>query len=135
MINESMIYIIINNSLKKMLMVSIIFHFVDVTAAAQSNIGNKYGLNIVDNVKILQTEIANDSNKKMIDIKKAIPSLIIDLRYATTNNFMHRRQYPPLKTTYLRLAAVNALKKVVIALNDKNLTLKIFDAYRPYAVT
>ena len=40
-----------------------------------------------------------------------------------------------LKTTYLRLAAVNALKKVVIALKDKNLALKIFDAYRPYAVT
>ena len=71
----------------------------------------------------------------MIDIKKAIPSLRIDLRYATTNNFMHRQLYPSLKTTYLRLAAVNALKKVVIALKDKNLTLKIFDAYRPYAVT
>ena len=125
----------INNSLKKILMVSIIFHFADVSATAQSNIGNKYGLNVVDNVKILQTEIANDSNKKMIDIKKAIPSLIIDLRYASTNNFMHRRLYPSLKTTYLRLAAVNALKKVVIALKDKNLTLKIFDAYRPYAVT
>ncbi len=134
MINESMIYKI-NNSLMKILMVSIMFHFVAATIMAQSNIGNKYGLNVVDNIKILQTEIANDSNKKMIDIKKAIPSLRIDLRYATTNNFMHRRLYPSLKTTYLRLAAVNALKKVVIALNDKNLTLKIFDAYRPYAVT
>lgn len=125
----------INNLLRKILSVSIMFHFVSVTVAAQSNIGNKYGLNIVDNVKILQTEIANDSNKKMVDIKKAIPSLVIDLRYATTNNFMHRRLYPFLKTTYLRLAAVNALKKVVIALNDQNLTLKIFDAYRPYTVT
>lgn len=134
MINESMIYKI-NNSLMKILMVSIMFHFVAATIMAQSNIGNKYGLNVVDNIKILQTEIANDSNKKMIDIKKAIPSLRIDLRYATTNNFMHRQLYPSLKTTYLRLAAVNALKKVVIALKDKNLTLKIFDAYRPYAVT
>jgi D-alanyl-D-alanine dipeptidase len=71
----------------------------------------------------------------MIDIKKAIPSLVLDLRYSTTNNFMNRRLYPFLQTTYLCLAAVNALKKVVIALNNKNLTLKIFDAYRPYAVT
>src|SRR6185312_7202111 len=118
MINLSIIYKI-NNLLKKILMVSIALHFMDVTATAQSNIGNKYGLNIVDKVKILQTEIGNDSNKKMIDIKKAIPSLIIDLRYATTNNFMHRRLYPFLTTSYLRLAAVNALKKVVIALNDK----------------
>ncbi len=125
----------INNSLKKIFMVSIIFHFADAVATAQSNIGNKYGLNIIDNVKILQTEIAHDSDKKMIDIKKAIPSLTIDLRYATTNNFMHRRLYPFLKTTYLRLAAVNALKKVVIALHNENLALKIFDAYRPYSVT
>ncbi len=123
------------NSSKKILMVGTIFHFATVNIMAQSNIANKYGLNVVDNVKILQTEIANDSNKKMIDIKKAIPSLLIDLRYATANNFMHRQLYTSLKTTYLRLAAVNALKKVVIALNNKNLTLKIFDAYRPYAVT
>ena len=116
-------------------MVSITFHLVAVNIVAQSNIGNKYGLNIVDNVKLLQSEIAKDSNKKMIDIQKVIPAAVIDLGYATTNNFMHRRLYPFLQTTYLRLAAVNALKKVVIALNNKNLTIKIFDAYRPYAVT
>ena len=129
-----MLYKIINSP-KRVLVVSIIFNFAELTATAQSNIGNKYGLNIVDNAKILQTEIVKDSNNKMIDLKKAIPSLIIDLRYTTTNNFMHRPLYPSLHTTYLRLAAVNALKKVVIALNNKNLTLKIFDAYRPYAVT
>jgi D-alanyl-D-alanine dipeptidase len=125
----------INNSLKKILPISIIFHFAVINVLGQSNIGNKYGLNVVDDVKLLQSEIANDSNKKMIDMKKAIPSLILDLRYSTTNNFMNRRVYPFLQTTYLRLAAINALKKVVIALNNKNLTLKIFDAYRPYSVT
>jgi D-alanyl-D-alanine dipeptidase len=125
----------INNRLKKILLISIIFHFVIIKVLAQSNIGNKYGLNVVDDVKVLQSEIVNDSNKKMIDIKKAIPSLVLDLRYSTTNNFMNRRLYPFLRTTYLRLAAVNALKKVVIALTNKNITLKIFDAYRPYSVT
>jgi D-alanyl-D-alanine dipeptidase len=125
----------INNPLKKILPISIIFHFAVINVLGQSNIGNKYGLNVVDDVKLLQSEIANDSNKKMIDMKKAIPSLVLDLRYSTTNNFMNRRLYPFLQTTYLRLAAINALKKVVIALNNKNLTLKIFDAYRPYAVT
>ncbi|HEX7458431.1 MAG TPA: M15 family metallopeptidase, partial [Ginsengibacter sp.] len=106
-----------------------------INVLGQSNIGNKYGLIVVNDVKLLQREIDIDSNKKMIDIKKAIPSLVLDLRYSTTNNFMNRRLYPFLQTTYLRLAAVNALKKVVIALNNKNITLKIFDAYRPYAVT
>lgn len=125
----------VNNPLKFLLLFSIIFHFLDTSILAQSNVGNKYGLNVIDDVKLLQSEIANDSNKKMIDIKKAIPSLIIDLRYSTTNNFMHRRLYPFLLTTYLRLAAVNALKEVAIALKHKNLAIEIFDAYRPYAVT
>lgn len=125
----------VNNSLKFLLLFSIIFHFIPIKILAQSNVGNKYGLNVVNDVKLLQGEIASDSGKKMIDIKKVIPSVIIDLRYATANNFMHRRLYPLLPAPYLRLAAVNALQKVVIALNNKNLTIKIFDAYRPYDVT
>jgi zinc D-Ala-D-Ala dipeptidase len=129
MINE------INNYVKILLVFLIFFHFSDKTILAQSNVVNKYGLNVVDDVKLLQSEVAIDSNKQIIDVKKAIPSLVLDLRYATTNNFMHRKLYPVITTTYLRLAAVNALKKVVIALNNKNLTLKIFDAYRPYSVT
>jgi zinc D-Ala-D-Ala dipeptidase len=133
-IKLNMIYKI-NNSLKLLLLFSIIFYFADTAVLAQLNFGNKYGLNVVDNIKFLQSEIANDSNMKLIDIKKEIPGLVLDLRYSTTNNFMHRRLYPFLQTTYLRLAAVNALKKVVIALNNKNLTIKIFDAYRPYSVT
>ena len=125
----------VNNSLKLLLLFTIIVHVSVIKISAQSKPTNKYGLVVVDDVKLLQSEIVSDSNKKMIDVKKAIPSLVIDLRYSTTNNFMHRRLYPSLSTTYLRLAAVNALKKVVIALNNENLTLKIFDAYRPYAVT
>ena len=125
----------INNSLKIVLVFEIIFHFAYGNILAQSNVGNKYGLNVVDNIKLLQSEIAIDSNKQMKDVKKAIPSLMFDLRYSTTNNFMHRKLYPPLQTTYLRLAAINALKKVVIALHGQNLTIKIFDAYRPYSIT
>jgi len=60
----------INNLLKKILLILIIFHFVVIHVLAQSNIGNQYGLNVVDDVKVLQSEIVSDSNKKMIDIKK-----------------------------------------------------------------
>jgi D-alanyl-D-alanine dipeptidase len=38
-------------------------------------------------------------------------------------------------TTFLRLPAVKALQKVQQELNEKGLGLKIYDAYRPYAVT
>lgn len=116
-------------------MFSIIIFFVTIPVLAQSNVVNKYGLYVINDIKSLQKEIDADSNKAMLDVKKAIPSLVLDLKYMTGNNFMHHQLYSFTRTTYLRLPAVNALKKVVSELNSKNLAIKIFDAYRPYSVT
>jgi len=72
----------------------------------------------------------------MIELKNTIPQLVLDLRYATTNNFMHRRMYPAkTNDTYLRLPAAKALLQVQQELNTKDYGLKIFDAYRPYSIT
>lgn len=118
-----------------MVVLLIIFLFTDTNISAQSNVVNKYGLYVVNDVKLLQHEIALDSNKQMVNLRKVMPALVLDLKYATTHNFMHRKLYPLLHTTYLRLPAAAALKKVIAELNKQNLTIKIFDAYRPYSVT
>jgi D-alanyl-D-alanine dipeptidase len=102
---------------------------------AQSNVVNKYGLVVVKTLKILSEEITIDSNKRMVNLRKSIPGLKLDLKYASKNNFMHRKLYPHIRTTYLRLPAAKALKRVIEELNKKNLSVKIFDAYRPYSVT
>ena len=125
----------INNWLRVLVLFSIIFLFTGTTVSAQSNVVNKYGLYVVKDVKILQSEITVDPNKQMMNLQKAIPALVLDLKYATTHNFMHCKLYPLLHTTYLRLPAVAALKKAIAELNEQNLTIKIFDAYRPYSVT
>ena len=103
--------------------------------SAQSKIGNKYGLTVTNSTKILQKEIDENGDNKMVDIKRFIPALKLDLRYATDNNFMHQKLYPRIKTTFLRKPAVENLQKIVNELKKQNLTLKIFDAYRPYSVT
>ncbi len=103
--------------------------------SAQSKITNKYGLTVINSTKILQKEIGEDSTNKMIDIKKFIPSIRLDLKYATVDNFMHQKLYPPTQTTFLRKPAAENLKKIVNELKKQNLSLKIFDAYRPYSVT
>ncbi|MEP6948040.1 MAG: M15 family metallopeptidase [Ginsengibacter sp.] len=125
----------INKWLQELLTYLIIFLFTGITTSAQSNVVNKYGLYVVNDVKLLSREMASDSNKQMINLQKAIPALILDLKYATIHNFMRRKLYPPVRTTYLRLPAVTALKKVIAELKSQNLTIKIFDAYRPYSVT
>ena len=102
---------------------------------AQDAILNKYGLWVIKDAKTLNAVIRPDSNKQMLDIKKLIPTIILDLRYATTNNFMHKKLYPSITTTYLRLPAAKALQHVQSELHELELGLKIFDAYRPYSVT
>lgn len=81
-------------------------------------------------------QVKNDPSKRMTELKILIPGLVYDLRYATRNNFMHRLMYPAgTNRTYLRKNAAEALLKVQQELNESGMGLKIFDAYRPYAVT
>src|SRR5215813_10844315 len=74
---------------------------------------NGYGLQVIDNKGLFFQTVSADSNKAMISIRSTIPSVVLDLRYATTNNFMKRRMYPPkTNDTYMRLPAARALLKV-----------------------
>ncbi|HEX4876076.1 MAG TPA: M15 family metallopeptidase [Chitinophagaceae bacterium] len=81
-------------------------------------------------------QVSDDPDKKMVELKSRIPGVVYDLRYATKNNFMNRAMYPPkTRKTFLRVKAATALQAVQEELKEKGLGLKIFDAYRPYAVT
>lgn len=79
-------------------------------------------------------QVKANPDKQLVEIKKYIPEITLDLRYATTNNFMHRRMYKIAKA-YARLPVVKALQQVEAELKTQGLGLKIYDAYRPYAVT
>jgi zinc D-Ala-D-Ala dipeptidase len=124
---------------RHLIQISVVIFIFHITlakyASGQSKIGNKYGLYVINDTKVLQNEIALDSNKKMEDLLKFIPGIQLDLRYATVHNFMHEKLYPTTNTTFLRKPAADSLKKIVEYLRSKNLTIKIFDAYRPYSVT
>lgn len=128
-----------NYKIKYWIKITVIGFFINLIGfnfvSAQSKIGNKYGLTIINSTKILQKEIQQDPLKEMINLQTFIPDIRFDLKYATTHNFMHQKLYPPIKTTFLRAPAAGDLKKVVEELRKQNLTVQIFDAYRPYSVT
>lgn len=96
---------------------------------------NKYGLLVIHSIAGLQKTVTADANRQMTDLKKKIPSLVLDLRYATTNNFMQQKLYPQLSTTWLRKSVADSLAIVQKQLKIMGFGLKIFDAYRPYSVT
>ncbi|WDF77517.1 M15 family metallopeptidase [Mucilaginibacter sp. KACC 22773] len=81
-----------------------------------------------------KAQVRADSNKRLVEIIKYVPAIKLDIRYATTNNFMHRVMYRQAKA-YARLPVVKALKDIEADLKTRGLGLKIFDAYRPYSVT
>ena len=105
------------------------------TIYGQDSILNKAGLYVINNVKIFLASVKDHPEKRMVDLKTLAAEIHFDLRYATANNFMNKKLYPSLSTTYLRLPAALALKQIQNELKEKGLGLKIFDAYRPYYVT
>ncbi len=114
---------------------TVIFFAIVPSVAAQDSTFNKYGLWVIGNVAAYQKSTAGKPELALVDLKKLIPGIAFDLKYAGTNNFTHRQLYPALTTTYLRRNAAVALAAVQKELNKKGLCLKVFDAYRPYAAT
>jgi len=79
-------------------------------------------------------QIKANPNIRLVEINKYIPGIVLDIRYATSNNFMHRKMYKQARA-FARLPVVMALKDVEEDLKTRGLGIKIYDAYRPYAVT
>ncbi|GAA4927382.1 M15 family metallopeptidase [Mucilaginibacter defluvii] len=79
-------------------------------------------------------QVAAHPQKRLVNLKEFIPGVVLDIRYATANNFTGRPVYNKA-AAFARLPVAEALKAVQAELNKKGLGLKIFDAYRPYAIT
>ena len=69
----------------------------------------------------------------LVDLESLHAGIFFDIRYATTNNFMHQQLYP-LPKAYLHEDAAARLLEVQKDLHDRGLGLKVFDGYRPLSV-
>jgi zinc D-Ala-D-Ala dipeptidase len=70
----------------------------------------------------------------LIEITKLSPSIKLDIRYATKNNFLGRPFYTQARA-FLQRPAANALIEVHQSLSTHGYGLLITDAYRPWSVT
>lgn len=94
---------------------------------------NKYGLKATTLAEYKETVKVNPE-KELINLVTYIPSLVLDIRYATTNNFTNEKIYN-LSRAYARKPVAEALKRIQADLAKQGLGIKIFDAYRPYKAT
>jgi D-alanyl-D-alanine dipeptidase len=69
----------------------------------------------------------------LVELPRAVPGVVLDLRYATTNNFTGHVLYPEARA-WLRRGTAQRLAAVQRDLKAMGLGLKVFDAYRPLAV-
>jgi zinc D-Ala-D-Ala dipeptidase len=114
---------------------TIVFFSISFFCTAQDSVLNKYGLWVIDKVDVLNKITHQNADKQLVDVKNRIPTILLDLRYATSNNFTNQVLYPSTTTTFVTRVAANALNDVQNELLQAGLSLKIYDAYRPYSAT
>lgn len=95
---------------------------------------NPYGLDIVNTYERYEAMVAEDPDMELVNLETFIPGIVLDIRYATENNFTGKVMYPAAKA-YLRAPVAKAISEIQAELAGQNIALKIYDAYRPYAVT
>jgi D-alanyl-D-alanine dipeptidase len=79
-------------------------------------------------------ERGNFRESDLVEITKVDPTIRLDIRYASTNNFMHRPMYRQAKA-FLQRPAAEALVRAHRSLKAKGYGIVVFDAYRPWSVT
>ena len=94
---------------------------------------NKYGLKAAT-LSDYVASVRTNPEKALVDLQKVVPGLVLDIRYASTNNFTGEKIYN-LAKAYARKPVADALKKIQAELKLQGLGIKIFDAYRPYKAT
>jgi D-alanyl-D-alanine dipeptidase len=120
--------------LKNMKQLIIIFIGISLCSGASAQHYKYIDSSKVVGLKSYEMQIKANPGIRLVEIKKYIPDIVLDIRYATTNNFMHQQMYKEAKA-FARLPVVLALKQVEADLKKKGLGIKIYDAYRPYAIT
>ena len=76
---------------------------------------------------------AGDTPSDLVEVTSVIPDAVIDLKYATTDNFTGQVLYPS-GVCRLRRAVVTRLAKVAVLLREQKRRLLIWDCYRPTSV-
>lgn len=84
--------------------------------------------------EIITQEITTEKepeDDEYVLVKKYIPDIYVELRYATENNFTGVKIYD-FTEAYLRYGTVKKLAQVQKELKQQGYSLKIWDAYRPF---
>lgn len=116
--------------MQKLLWIFILF--ISVTAKAQQA---NYAEHLkIENLAAYRIDVKERPDTRLVEIIPKKTGIRLDIRYATSNNFMGKPMYRQARA-FARLPVYNALLQIQHDLNKTGLGLKILDGYRPYNVT
>ncbi len=70
----------------------------------------------------------------LVEVKSLVPDAVVDLRYATADNFMKKQVYPADARCLLLERSAKQLKPAADVLREKGFRLRLYDCYRPHHV-
>jgi zinc D-Ala-D-Ala dipeptidase len=70
----------------------------------------------------------------VVDATEVVKDLVVDMRYATPDNFLKQKVYPDGARCLLLPETATRLKKAADTLRGQGYRLKVYDCYRPIAV-
>ncbi len=107
-----------------------IFLILVLTVACKEQKQQKQPPHKVEKTKKTPKKTVKVKDSGWVELHDLDSSFVYDIRYATTNNFVHKKMYPCAKC-YVRKVVAQALLNVQKELKTKGLRLKLFDCYRP----
>lgn len=78
--------------------------------------------------------LAAAPSEPLVEVKTLIPDVVVDLRYATADNFMKKQVYPSDARCLLLERSAKQLKAAADVLRGKGFRLRLYDCYRPHHV-
>jgi D-alanyl-D-alanine dipeptidase len=70
----------------------------------------------------------------LVEVATVVPDAVVDLRYATADNFMKKQVYPDGARCLLLARSAKLLTAAAEALRAQGFRLRLYDCYRPHSV-
>jgi D-alanyl-D-alanine dipeptidase len=81
----------------------------------------------------LEVLLAAPPRADLVDAARLVPDAVLDVRYATAENFVGRRLYPEARCL-LRRPVAERLARAASRLRERGFRLRLYDCYRPLSV-
>ncbi len=122
--------------MKSLILVSFTLYFLSCQSSATKFETTKTGdlSQTVGTPKTILTPTPKDAKDGLVELIKLDDTIKLDIRYATTNNFVGKKIYEEARA-FMQKPAAESIVRIHQNLKKQNLGLVIFDGYRPLSAT